>query len=171
MKKIVGVACIAAILSGCVTTGSDGSQTAMQKAIGQCILTVGAGAILGVIVGGRRNAGSGALIGAGLGAGLCAVLMEFASREDQARIREQEQRAVAANQTTTTNFQTKSGSQAQVTTTVQEAPASAAPAKAGSPNFTACRYSETTAQIGAQTASAGRQLWCRSNVGDWEPVA
>lgn len=184
MRNLVGMLCVVAMLSGCTATGGAGygvsQQTATQRAIAQCVAVVGVGAIAGALIGsasGRRSAGSGAFIGAGVGAGACAVLLQLAAREDQERIRELERQAIAANSARSTTFQTRSGARARVRTVVREAPVpTPAPAREASSQpssvtFTACRYSETTADVNGQSAQGGRQLWCRTNVGDWQPVA
>lgn len=184
MRRLVGLLSVVAMLSSCAATGGAGSgisqQTATQRAIAQCIAVVGVGAVAGAIIGnssGRRSAGSGALIGAGIGAGACAVLLQLAAREDQERIRELERQAVAANRPRSTSFQTKSGARANVRTVVRTAPTPRpsprrdASSQSSSVVFTDCRFSETTAEVNGQSAQGGRQLWCRTDVGDWQPVA
>ena len=183
MRGQVSAICAAAIISGCTAVGpggengsagtGPGQQTASQRAIGQCVAMVGFGAIAGAVIGsasGSHNAGAGALAGAGLGAGACAVLLQLAAKEDRERIRRTEQQAIAQNSTRSSNFRTRSGAQAHITTTVREAPKPKASQQTAAAEFTDCRYSDTTVNVDGKTAEAGRQLWCRTTVGDWQPV-
>lgn len=170
------------VLSGCATSGG-GSQvarsTAMDRAIGGCVASVAVGVTLGALVGGvaggRNAAGRGALIGGAIGVGRCAILMEVAAAEDRARIREAELAAIRSNASQTRAITTRSGKRATVRT--QVAPASVPtprPAPGGAtapkPTYTNCRYAEQTVTVAGQSASAGRQLWCRADTGDWQAI-
>jgi hypothetical protein len=184
---IVGLA--TSSLSGCTTVGgaSYASQTAMDRAIGQCVASVviaaGLGALAGAAIDGGRGAGRGAIVGGVVGVGACAVLMQVAAAEDRTRVRNAERDAIAANSTQTTRFSNNSGRNVAVTTSVSSAPiptprkaaaASSTPAKAATetkPQFTACRYSQQTVSVEGQSASGGKQLWCRLDTGDWKPIA
>jgi hypothetical protein len=189
---VLSVALVTTSLSGCTTTGAGfASQTAMDRAIGQCVASVvisaGIGALAGAAIDGSSGAGRGALIGGAAGIGACAVLMQVAAAEDRARVRDAERAAVAANASQTTRFSNDSGRNVAVTTNISNAPiptprkaassstaAKAAPAKAAAdakPQFTACRYSQQTVSVDGQSASGGRQLWCRLDTGDWKPIA
>lgn len=150
-------------------------QTATQKAVGKCIASVGFGVVVGGILGhiAGRNAGGGAVLGGVVGAGACAVFLELAAEEDQARMRALELEAIAANASQTRTFQTTKGTTATVKTVVVEAPVP--PIKTASvaqpaPTVTTCRYSQVEASVGGQTSSAERQLWCRLDTGDWQPM-
>jgi outer membrane lipoprotein SlyB len=151
-------------------------KTAMQRAIGNCLVSVGFGAVGGAILGQifSRNAGSGAAIGAAVGVGACAVLLKVASDEDQARMRNLEEQAVSSGNGETQTFVTKSGEPATVTTVVTSAavPAANTQVKTASaqPTFTDCRYSTQSVQVAGQSASSQKQLWCRVPAGDWQPV-
>jgi hypothetical protein len=151
----------------------------MDRAIGECVASVAVGATLGAIVGGiaggRNAAGRGALIGGAIGVGRCAILMEVAAAEDRARIREAEMAAVRSNASQTRAITTRSGKRATVRT--QVAPAAVpTPRPGGSgatvpkPTYTNCRYAEQTVTVAGQSASAGRQLWCRADTGDWQAI-
>lgn len=165
----VGVTLVLAPTSGmCQPTIPNGATTATQQAIFKCIALVVGGGVIGQLLGGRNNKGAW-LVGAGVGGGACAALLQLAHEEDQARIQAFERQAVAANAARRSAFQTKSGSQAVVATTVMPAPVTAG--RASSSGFTNCRYSETTIQVNGQSADGGRQLWCRSSIGDWQPVS
>ena len=177
---------VVAVLAGCADTANMGGasrpvqQTAVQKAISKCVLTVGGGALLGALIGDSKQ---GAVAGALLGAGACAVFMEVASREDQARLAAAEQAALKANRAPTRSFKTKAGKKATVRTKVKAAPLpkqvaqkkssanSAAASKSGAaPTYTACRYAQQTISVEGQASSAPQQLWCRASTGDWQPV-
>lgn len=193
VRTVTAISLIALLVSGCTTTSSNTSsgatvtrtatvspvrQTEMQKAVGRCIATVGVGAVLGGVLGSLsgRNTAAGAMAGAAVGAGACAVLVQVAAAEDQARIRELEREAIRANATQKRQITTKSGQVATVRTTVQPAPAPAvrAPAPAAAPKatpqFTACRYSTQSVEVAGHAASASKQLWCRVDSGEWQPV-
>lgn len=179
-----GLAALAAILalSGCAT-GSGGGQvarsTAMDRAIGECFAGIAVGTALGAIVGGiaggRNAAGRGALIGGAVGVGRCAILMEVAAAEDRARIRQAELAAIRANASQTRVMTTRSGKRAAVRTEIGPAPVppprpAVSGATASRPNYTNCRFGAQTVTIDGQSASAGRQIYCRSEIGDWEAV-
>lgn len=184
---VVGLA--TSSLSGCTTVGgaSYASQTATDRAIGQCVASVvisaGLGALAGAAINGGRGAGQGAIIGGAVGVGACAVLMQVAAAEDRARVRDAEREAIAANATQTKRFSNNTGKSVAVTTNVTSAPipgpkktasASSKPAKAeaeAKPQFTACRYSQQTVSVDGQSANGGKQLWCRLDTGDWKPIA
>ena len=112
-------------ISACATTAE---QTAVQRAIGQCAVTVGGGALLGAVIGnntGDGDAGTGAVIGAVAGAGACAFLLYRASEQDKQRIRELELAALNAEQTgrTVNTFTAENGTdQITVETFTEEAP-------------------------------------------------
>ncbi|WHA43994.1 hypothetical protein [Agrobacterium larrymoorei] len=158
----------------------------MDRAIGQCVASVvisaGIGALAGAAIGGGRSAGRGALVGGAVGVGACAVLMQIAAAEDRARIRQEEENAVAANASRTSSFSSKNGKHVAVTTKVTNAPVPTPRATgttsstekkeaAAKPQFTACRYAEQTVNVEGQAADGGRQLWCRLDTGDWKPIA
>lgn len=176
---------LVAALSGCgdtTTLGNSGrpvQQTAVQKAISKCVLTVGGGALLGALIGdSKKSAVGGALIGAGA----CAVFLEVASREDQARLAAAELAALKASRSNSRSFKTKSGKKATVRTKVKSAPVPQKTAQAGkitasvasktssAPSYTACRYAQQTISVEGKTSSAPQQLWCRVSTGDWQAV-
>jgi hypothetical protein len=185
---VLGTAASSVALQGCVTTsGQPGvaGATATEQAIGQCaaslIISAGVGALIGAAIGGSDSAGTGALVGAAVGAGACAVLLQVADEEDKRQIREAERAAVLANASRSKTIRTKSGKTAQISTKVTSAPIPrAAPADAGAttavastappPAFTNCRYSEQTISVDGQSAGGGKQLWCRLDTGDWQPI-
>ncbi len=185
---LIGTVVASIALQGCATTsGAPGvaGSTATEQAIGQCaaslIISAGVGALIGAAIGGSNSAGTGALVGAAVGAGACAVLLQVADEEDKRQIREAERAAVLANASRSKTIRTKSGKTAEVTTKVTAAPIPrAAPADGGTttavasseppPAFTNCRYSEQTISVDGQSAGSGRQLWCRLDTGDWQPI-
>jgi len=92
---LLGVATSSMLLTSCATT--SGPKTAVQSAIGKCAVSVGAGALLGAVIGnnsGSGNAKKGAVIGALAGSGVCGFLLYRASEEDKARIAELELEAL-----------------------------------------------------------------------------
>lgn len=165
---------VSTAVSGCATTsGSYGGGTAMDRAIRNCMMSIGAGAILGAVIGnntGSGSAGRGAAIGAVAGAGACAVFIAVANEQDRARLRELELAALNSGSTQYQTFNSTQGRQVAVTTQIQEAPVRAR--QDAAQQYTACRYSSQTVDVaGSGQASAGNQLWCRLETGDWEPVA
>jgi hypothetical protein len=147
----------------------------MDRAIGECAASVAAGAVLGAVIGGiaggNRGAGRGALIGGAVGVGRCAVLMQMAAAEDRQRLRAAERAAIAANASQTTSIRTKSGKSASIRTQVTPASAPVPASASKAPAYTTCRYAEQSVTVDGQTASGGRQLWCRADTGDWTAVA
>lgn len=189
---------VIAILSGCAdTTGGTSrpgatQQTATERAIGKCVVAIGGGALLGALIGDSKKD---ALIGAGVGATACAVMLQVASREDKARLAAAEQAALRANRAATQSFTTTGGKQATVRTNVQTtsvpnslrassrpapiqssakpaAKPDAAPVQASAePNYTTCRYTSQTISIEGQSSATPQQLWCRVDTGDWQAVS
>ena len=97
-RNLVIVAAMTVGLGACAT--ADGTQTAVQRAMGQCVVSVGGGALLGAVIGnniGDGDAKRGAVIGAVAGAGVCGFLLYRASEEDKARIRQLEIAALNAD--------------------------------------------------------------------------
>lgn len=184
---LIGTVVASIALQGCATTsGAPGvaGSTATEQAIGQCaaslIISAGVGALIGAAIGGSNSAGTGALVGAAVGAGACAVLLQVADEEDKRQIREAERAAVLANASRSKTIRTKSGKTAEVTTKVTAAPIPRAPPADGGTTtvasseppaaFTNCRYSEQTISVDGQSAGSGKQLWCRLDTGDWQPI-
>lgn len=157
------------------------------------------GAVIGGVLGGSRGLGHGAAIGAVAGVGRCAILIEIAAAEDRAKVREAELAALQTNKPQTRSITTKNGKSATVRTKVSPAPLPAAkaekparPAVAQSTttpaapqtsatavasfaeelnsDYTACRFTELLIDMDGGTADAGKQKWCKSSQGDWEPV-
>lgn len=146
------------LLQGCATTSSSGKAvrtTAMDKAISGCIASVAIGAISGAIIGGafggNRSVGSGAAIGAVVGIGRCAILVELAAAEDREQVRQAELAALQSDRSQTRSFTTKKGRTATVRTAVTAAPLPAAkivePASAPSSNQTAIADSDGTPNV------------------------
>lgn len=123
---ILGVASFA-LVSGCATLNGE-NQTAVQRAMGQCAVTIGGAAIIGAVIGnnvGDGDAGAGALAGAAVGAGVCGFLLYRASEEDKQRIRDLELAALNNQQvgTTTETFMSTNGEdEITVVTSVAEVP-------------------------------------------------
>ena len=195
VRGVISAVLLVSLVAGCSTTGGMprtsvadagthakalkvSQKTATQQAVGKCIASVTFGVIVGGILGQAtsRNPAGGAAAGGLIGAGACAVFLQLAAEEDQARMRALEQEAVAANTSQTRSFTTKTGYVAQVQTVVVEAPGkpvvkvAEAKTPAADPEFTTCRYASTKVTIGTQSNEAGRQLWCRVDTGDWQPI-
>lgn len=177
-RNIVAGGSVCLMLAGCVSPNdvmSNGpgphraQKTAVQKAIGECVMSVAGGAVLGAILGGSRHSNSGALLGAAVGAGACAVLIEVASREDQKRIVDAQRAAVRTNRSRTTAFKTKSGKRAVVRTRIHAAPVPKTASTAAKPKFTNCRYASQQISVDGKASNTPRQLWCRVPTGDWQP--
>ena len=97
-------------------TSIDG-RTEVDRTIGKCIAAVAAGAILGALIGGRRNAGSGAAIGAGVGVGACAIMMSIANEHDRERLRQLQLQSLNSGQSQTDQWRTADGQDASATVT------------------------------------------------------
>ncbi|RKR00440.1 hypothetical protein C7435_1648 [Maricaulis maris] len=166
-----GLLACALALQGCATT-SGGGGTAMDRAIRNCMLAVGAGALLGAVVGnntGSGRAGRGATTGALIGAGACTLLVAVANEQDRARMRELELAAIQSNSAQRGNFVGPRGEGISYSVAPSPAPVPAPTAEAAS--YTACRYSQQTLSVqGRPAASIDPQLWCRLETGDWEAV-
>lgn len=202
--RVVSAALIAAlVLSGCATT-SPGSlsagprvakaaypvskQTAMQRAIGGCVASVGIGAVAGAFLGAAtgRNVGGTALLGAAVGAGACAALLYLADKEDQAQVAALERQAVVANASQTQTFTTKKNTQVLVKTTIAQAPIPPQPKgmhiapptnvamradAPPDPAYRDCRYATQQVDAGGASATSSQQLWCSTlDTGDWLPL-
>jgi hypothetical protein len=85
-------------------TQLDG-QTAVERAVGKCVLVVAGGAVLGALLGGH-NAGRGAAIGAAVGGGACAAMLTIASQQDKARMRQLELQAANSGEKVTDSWET-----------------------------------------------------------------
>jgi len=136
----------------------------MDDAIAGCIGSVAVGAVLGAVIGnnsGSGDAGTGAAVGAAIGGAACAVLVAIANEQDRARIQQLERQAVASGASRTDSFTAQDGKNVTLTTTVQEAPAEIRPGSS-------CRFSEKQVSSAAGRASVGRELWCRTETGDWQ---
>lgn len=141
------------------------------------------GAVLGALLGGKNNRGSGALIGGGIGGAACAAIMAAAKRKD--RILAAQRAAAAAGTPQWASFQDEGGQAVQLASRTQDAriEGKILPVryeqdgqKMVSPDLgegpRQCRY-VSTEMTGAQTGTAAlpNQLFCRTSEGSWEPYA
>lgn len=188
-------------LSGCASLpiGRE-PRTAVERAMQNCLGTVVGGAVVGALfgaaLGGGNNVAKGAIIGGAAGTVACAALVAMANEEDKARIAEIE-RVSAAEGKGRIDTYARAGVTRKVETRVYEYKTSASlggpppassnkPAKksekpvttgsvgGGAPASTerVCRYVETSVEVSGQgTATADKQLYCRTAAGDWEPAA
>lgn len=196
---------LAVSFSGCLSTSGPvlvsnasvrpAETTATQRAIGQCVVTIGGGAIAGGILdkmlGGSGK--SGAILGAAMGAETCVVLLMVAAEEDQERVRDLEYAAIESNRTTTEVITTTKGESLTIHTKVSTAPVPDIPdvsAKtklaSGKPKtdtedpvkgarFSECRYAaQTLSSPAGKSVSTGNQLWCLPKDGTdkakWTPM-
>ena len=177
-------------LAGCVETTQAGNgqsssarsghrvssgSTAMQKAIGGCVASIG----VGILIGALANKKNGALAGAVVGGAACAVLLQVAAAEDRARIAAEEAAALRTNKSRTKSFKTKSGKVATVRTKVRAVPVSVVRAriptfepmaKATSSNITSCRKIDQSVSVGGSVSQAPPQYHCRVAGGDYQAM-
>lgn len=169
-KWVAGV-CIAAVLGGCETTGTPGApHTNMDRAIGQCMLTVGAGALIGALVGGNRNRGTGAVVGAGVGAGACAVLLAMASAKDKQELAQAQQAALMTGQAQRVDYVGDDGKARVIQVAAPVAVPDPTPtAAAAAPRL--CRHvSGQVAVSNVGNTALPDQIWCQDANGDWSPA-
>lgn len=179
---------------------STAMDRAVSECVASVAIGAISGAVIGGALGGSRGMGQGAAIGAVAGVGRCAILMEIAAAEDRAKVREAELAALQSDKPQTRSITTKSGKSATVRTRVSPAPlpvakeaekpaptvvaqsntvpaatqasatAVASYAEELNSDYTACRFTELLIDMDGGTADTGKQKWCKSNQGDWEPV-
>ncbi|MBS0469844.1 MAG: hypothetical protein JSR60_02145 [Proteobacteria bacterium] len=179
-KPLAAALASAMLLSSCATTGTDGShkpRTALERSIGQCILSVGVGALVGALLGGainrRGGAGTGAAIGAGAGAVACAVILAVNNEKDRERIRQNEQAAYTTGKPQTARYVSDDGSERYIKTSVQTLPTPQAGTVGpnGETITGPCRRAQTTISItGKGSAALDSEVVCRTAQGDYIPV-
>ncbi|MBV9569930.1 MAG: hypothetical protein JO056_01645 [Alphaproteobacteria bacterium] len=158
-------------VSGCAgTTGSDGKpRSALERSVGTCVLSVGAGVLVDMLTNNKR-------LGAGtaVGAGLCAVVIAMNNEEDKRRVRESQLAALNAGKDRTDTYVGKDGNTRTIRTSVHP---SAAPtdlkahAAADGTKFVGpCRRTQTEISVqGKGSASLDPEVVCRTAQGDWLP--
>ena len=197
---LVGTLALSGCAGAGMMSGGGAPRTAVERAMQECVGTVvvGAvgGAILGTALGGSRNTAAGAIIGGEAGTVACAALIAMANEEDKARIAQLEKASVAEGRGRVDTY-SKNGVERRVETRVYEwrangpgpvaaasppkAPAApkskasksstSAPAETASTGEKLCRYVETKVEVSGQgSATADKQLYCRTAQGDWEPA-
>lgn len=175
---IIALATVSLVLSSCATTGSEVHQSAMQRAQGQCLVSVAAGAVLGAIIAnnsGSGNASRGAGRGALVGAGICAALLAMASAEDKRRIQEAEYAALETGQEREDTYVGSDGKLRTILVRTEAAPdrtwtftpaatdASQPASAQTSSMIDVCRYRQTTLSVqGTGSGSLDRELVCRN---------
>ncbi len=184
-RWIAALAAAVALMSSPAAAAQKTAKTEVSKAIGKCVGSVLGGALLGALIGGRNNRGEGAVIGAGAGAAVCAVIMAAAKRQDRI-ISAQRAAAEAAALTEPqySSFEDQNGRAVRLASVAEDATApgklipvrySADGAQRTSPELgqgpPQCRYisSEMTGAEGSTTLP--KQLFCRTPEGAWEPYA
>lgn len=85
-------------------------KTFVEKSIGKCIVAVLLGAGLGAAIKGK----DGALVGAGVGGLVCALILKAASDKDKARVRDAQLAALNSNRLQEDTWSTDEGATAQL---------------------------------------------------------
>lgn len=183
-------AIVAVTLAGCATTQGGPRQSALDRSISQCMATVAIGALLGGLVS-HDNRRKGALIGGGLGAVACGVLIAINNERDKQQIRDAQLVALNAGTPQTQQFVGNDGQTRVVQTSVQEVATPPArvmaavptpPMSGGNPNpgstmagatspdtfVGPCRNAQTTITVQGQSAQLSPDLYCRTAGGDWK---
>ncbi len=181
MKRAVALVLVAALASSCATGPRDADghpRTALDRSIGQCIVSIGLGAIAGALLGAainrRGGAGTGAAIGAGAGAVECAIIVAVNNEEDRARIRQAEQAAYSSGQGSTTQYAGEDGTARIIKTSVQTVATPTQPAGAGDGEVIVgpCRRAQTSITVGDKgTVALPPELVCRTAQGDYVPYS
>ncbi|MEE4210483.1 MAG: hypothetical protein V2I43_14620 [Parvularcula sp.] len=159
------------------------AKSEVDKAVGKCVGTVLGGALLGALIAGKRDRAKGALAGAAVGGGICALIVDDAKRKD--RLFEAQLRAAEAESGQhSASFTDETGANATVVASAGEAqmmPASMlVPVKykyADSTTYLSpvlpgpealCRTTSASLEVaGGGKADAPEQLICRTETGDW----
>ena len=159
--------------SGCAT--QTGPLSTDQK-IANCVMMIGAGAILGAIIGnntGSGNADTGAGLGAVAGGGACAVWMGFQSQKDKEYMLRAQLQAASQGTPVAQSWTGDDGRVRSVvvtpSTTNQMIPVDGKgkPAVSATPRL--CRNMNTQAQV-ANASDSVQVIWCRDDSGDWAPA-
>lgn len=171
-KAVVAAISGAMLVSACATDGLDRPLTAEEK-IGGCIAMIAVGAVLGAVIGnntGSGDAGDGAMVGAVLGGGACAVWLAFQNEADQKRIAEMRNAAAQSGQEQQAQWVNARGQQVAFrvatsdTSTVRIQPAG----EGAAPAERLCRTNNETATAGGMSESTS-YLVCRNDDGSWSP--
>lgn len=188
MKKVIGAVVISSMMVASVPAGWAASKpkyakTEADKAIGKCVAAVIGGALIGAFAAGKKNRGTGALVGAAAGGAVCAVLMANAKQKD--RILAAQRETARRNALYSESFADDNGNpvlyRGQVSKTAEIDGAQLIPVKysalgggsAISPQLGTggreCRFVESA--VGSAQGAAGipAQAFCRTDAGDYEP--
>lgn len=160
------------ILSGCASGGLSASgqpRTALERSVGTCLVSVGAGVLVDMLTNHRR-------IGAGtaVGAGLCAVVLAVNNEADKQRIQQSQQAALNAGKDRTDQYVGDDGNARIIRTSVHpsDAPSdlNARLAPDGSKFVGPCRKAQTEISVqGKGSASLDPETVCRTAQGNWQP--
>lgn len=165
---LVAIAAVSMTATGCATT--SGPLTAQQK-VTRCIAMVGAGAVLGGIIGnnvGSGNAGDGMLAGAALGGGACAVWLAFQNEADRERMVATQRTAAASGLPQRQSWTGADGRERMVSVaTTEPQPVVLNQESPGSPQI--CRRVTTTASVGGASDNVS-EVWCRGENNEWAPA-
>jgi hypothetical protein len=168
---------VAFTLAGCATMpGGQHQQSALDRSINQCVVAVGIGALLGALAANKSNRGTGAVVGAGVGAVACGVLTAINNERDKQKISDAQFRALNAGVPQAEQFIGQDGQTKVVRTSVREVATPPAPAMAAAQTSAAssdrfvgpCRNAQTAITAQGQTAQLPADLYCRTASGDWK---
>ncbi|GLK76055.1 hypothetical protein GCM10008171_13090 [Methylopila jiangsuensis] len=166
--RLAAVACAAALVAGCQTTGGSGAGggSTLDGAIGRCVAAVVGGAIVGGLIGaaagGGNRVGYGVAGGAAVGGLACAVLTAL-DNQDKAAIRQAQIEAASTNEPRTLSYAGADGRPRAIMvrpsgaeTVVQNR---------------VCRPTDGVAAVGGVgETQIPAQLVCRTPEGDWLPA-
>jgi hypothetical protein len=180
LRPVAAIVAAALLLTSCATVNADGTsrpRTALERSIGQCLVSVGLGALVGALIGAavnrRGGAGTGAAIGAGAGAVACAIILAVNNAEDRQRIADSEQKAYSTGQSQTARYTGSDGRERLIQTSVQTVPLPhVAPDNGAGQIVGPCRRAQTTISISGQGGSAplGWETVCRTSQGNYVPI-
>jgi hypothetical protein len=171
LSIFTGLTTLAPVVSGCAgAVGPDGQpRTALERSVGTCIVSVGAGVLVDMLTNKKR-------LGAGtaVGAGLCAVVLAMNNEEDTRRVRAAQLAALNAGTDRTDTYVGKDGNERTIKTSIQSADTPAnlktQVASDGAKFVGPCRRTQTEISVqGKGNASLDPEVVCRTAQGDWLP--
>lgn len=165
-------------LTSCTTMGTGGNggpRTALDRSINQCIASVLVGALAGALIGsatGKRNVGKGAMIGAGGGLVVCAVILAVNNAEDRKHIQQAQALALNTNRPYQDQYTGPDGQPHIVKASfgTQDMPfqtQTSLPSPDGGVFVGPCRTLSTEISTPAGTSQLGDQ-YCRTSLGSWQ---
>ncbi|HSZ75460.1 MAG TPA: hypothetical protein VK779_11620 [Rhizomicrobium sp.] len=173
LRRLLSLLVTASISASCAgpgAVGPDGQpQTALERSVGTCVVTVGAGLLVDMLTNKRR-------VGAGtaVGAGLCAVVLAMNNEEDKKRLRESQLAALNSGRDRTDEYVGQDGQDRIIKTSVQTADIPPDLSSHQAPNgdhfVGPCRKTQTEISVQGQgSASLDPEVVCRTAQGNWLP--